>query len=50
MANFAGITFWKNKKVTEDKEQSVGIIGANSSKMHLAITVMLTIEYRNIEW
>ena len=32
VANFAGITFWKNKKATEDKEQSVGIIGVNSSK------------------
>ena len=31
MANFAGITFWKNKKATEDKEQIVGIIGANSA-------------------
>ena len=35
VANFAGITFWKNNKATEDKEQSVSIIGAKSSKMHL---------------
>ena len=35
MADFAGITFWKNRKASEDKVQNGGIIGVNSTKMHL---------------
>ena len=34
-ANFACTIFLKNRKVTEGKEQSAAIIGANLSKIHL---------------
>ena len=34
----------------EGEEQNAGLIGANSSKMHLATIAVPKIEYCNTEW